>query len=139
MSNTKTLFGPVRCFICAFQKLRFSYFTAVAFDAHVLKWSLDDNPPDEYARHHIKEASIYGHNVWSADFTVKIPEGSDGKIKFNYAGINEKAMWPAKKASKEEGGRGMRLFEQIDNWLQNEKGGIYDATLVGCVGGVAWV
>ena len=79
---------------------------AVAFDAHVLKWSLDNNPPDEYARHHIKEASIYGHNVWTADFTVKIPEGSDGKIKFNYVGINEKAMWPAKKAQKEEGGRG---------------------------------
>ena len=112
---------------------------AVAFDAHVLKWSLDNNPPDEYARHHIKEASIYGHNVWTADFTVKIPEGSDGKIKFNYVGINEKAMWPAKKAQKEEGGRGMRLFEQIDNWLQNERGGVYDATLVGCVGGVAWV
>ena len=43
---------------------------AVAFDAHVLKWSLDNNPPDEYARHHIKEASIYGHNVWTADFAA---------------------------------------------------------------------
>ncbi|KAK7686297.1 hypothetical protein QCA50_010521 [Cerrena zonata] len=113
--------------------------TSVAFDAYVLKWSLDDNPPDEYARHHIKEASIYGHNVWTADFTVKIPEGSDGKIKFNFVGVHEKAMWPAKKAQKEEGGRAMRLFEEIDNWLLNERGGIYDATLVGCVGGVSWV
>ena len=86
---------------------------AVAFDAHVLKWSLDNNPPDEYARHHIKEASIYGHNVWTADFTVKIPEESDGKIKFNYVGINEKAMWPAKKAQKEEGGRGIDVFYTI--------------------------
>lgn len=48
-------------------------------------------------------------------------------------------MWPGKKDQKEQGGRGMRLFEEIDNWLQNERGGIFDATLVGCVGGVAWV
>ncbi|CAL1714519.1 unnamed protein product [Somion occarium] len=113
--------------------------TAVAFDAHVLEWSLDLNPPDEYARHHIKEGSFYGHDVWTADFKVKIPDGSDGKIKFNYAGINEKAMWPGKKVTKFEGGRAMRLFEEIDDWLETEKGGIYDATLMGCVGGVALV
>ena len=40
--------------------------TAVAFDAHVLKWDLDDNPPDEYARHHIKEGSFYGHDTWTS-------------------------------------------------------------------------
>jgi hypothetical protein len=34
--------------------------TVIAIDAHVLKWTLDDNPPNELAQHHINEASFYG-------------------------------------------------------------------------------
>ncbi|KAI0792197.1 hypothetical protein C8Q75DRAFT_754855 [Abortiporus biennis] len=122
--------------------------TAVAFDAHVLQWQLDNNPPDEYARHHIKEGSFYGHDTWSSTFTIKIPSPSssdvpqevlDGKVKINFMGIHEKAMWPGKIAEKLDGGRGMKLLEDVDGWLKSEKGGRFDATLLGCVGGVTWI
>ncbi|KAI0794351.1 hypothetical protein C8Q74DRAFT_1365816 [Fomes fomentarius] len=114
--------------------------TAVAFDAHVLKWTLDDNPPDEYARHHIKEASFYNHNTWSVDLVTKLQPGlEDGKVKVNFMGINEKAMWPGKKAEKALGGRSMQLFEEFDAWIEREKGGTVDALLLGCVGGVSVV
>ena len=37
--------------------------SVIAFKVHVLKWTLDDSPPDEYARCHIKEASFYGQDT----------------------------------------------------------------------------
>lgn len=115
--------------------------TAVAFDAHVLKWTLDDNPPAEYARHHIKEGSFYGHDTWTVDLLVKLApsEQDDGKIKVDFVGIHEKAMWPGKRAEKHLGGHAMKLFEELDDWLEVTTGGTVDATLLGCVGGVTWV
>ncbi|KAI0364703.1 hypothetical protein BV20DRAFT_1029237 [Pilatotrama ljubarskyi] len=115
--------------------------TAVAFDAHVVKWSLDNNPPDEYARHHVKESSFYGHDSWSIDLVVKLQPSSestanDGSVKVNFVGIHEKAMWPGKKAEKELGGRAMKLFEEFDGWLERETGGTIDGMFIGCVGGV---
>ena len=113
----------------------------MAFDAHVLQWTLDNNPPDEYARHHIKEGSFYGHNTWSIDLVTKLQpvNGSgpaDGSVKVNFVGIHEKAMWPGKRAEKELGGRAMKLFEEFDGWLERETGGTVDAMFLGCVGGV---
>lgn len=106
----------------------------------MLQWTLDDNPPDEYARHHIKEASFYNHNTWSVDLVTKLQPGlEDGKVKVNFMGINEKAMWPGKKAEKALGGRSMQLFEEFDAWIEREKGGTVDALLLGCVGGVSVV
>lgn len=64
---------------------------------------------------------------------------SDGHFRVDFVGIHEKAMWPGKKAEKAEGGQAMVLFERFDEWIQNEKGGKIDGTLLGCVGGVAWV
>ncbi|PCH44600.1 hypothetical protein WOLCODRAFT_26882 [Wolfiporia cocos MD-104 SS10] len=114
--------------------------TAITFNAHVLKWTLDNNPPDEYACHHIKEASFYGHDTWTVDLVVKIPEDDpDARIMVNFVGIHEKAMWPAKKAEKEQGGRAMKLFEEFDAWIQQEAGGNVDALLIGCVSGVTTV
>ncbi|KAI0332654.1 hypothetical protein GY45DRAFT_1344453 [Cubamyces sp. BRFM 1775] len=116
--------------------------TAVAFDAHVLQWTLDNNPPDEYARHHIKEGSFYGHDTWSIDLVTKLQPSNgsgaaDGSVKVNFVGIHEKAMWPGKRAEKELGGRAMKLFEEFDGWLERETGGTVDAMFLGCVGGVA--
>ncbi|KAI0718042.1 hypothetical protein C8T65DRAFT_706971 [Cerioporus squamosus] len=116
--------------------------TAIAFDAHVLKWTLDDNPPDEFARHHIKEGSFYGHDTWSVDMVIKLPSFADGApthpgVKVNFMGIHEKAMWPGKKAEKALGGRAMALFEEFDGWLEQHTGGTVDAMFLGCVGGVA--
>lgn len=113
----------------------------IAFDAHVLQWTLDDNPPDEFARHYIKEASFYGTDVWTVDLVVKLtaPEGGGERLRINYVGIQENAMWPGKKAEKKEGGRAMKLFEQLDEWLDVKTGGTVDAMLLGCVGGITLV
>lgn len=105
----------------------------IAFDAHVLKWTLDDSPPDEFARHHIKEASFYGQDTWTIDLTVKLP--SSGALKVDYIGIGEKRMWPAKKAEKADGGRAMILFEEFDRYVEESTGGTVDVLLLGCVGG----
>lgn len=104
----------------------------IAFDAHVLKWTLDDSPPDEFARHHIKEASFYGEDTWSLDVTIKLPSAP---LKVDYIGIGEKRMWPGKKAEKEEGGRAMVLFEQFDKFVEESTGGKVDVMLLGVVGG----
>ena len=124
--------------------------TTIALDAHVLKWSLDDNPPDEFARHRIKEASFYGHDTYSFDVVVKVPPPPPGTaeaaagagavarggILVNFVGLQEKGVWPAKKAVKAYGGAAMELFEELDGWLDEKTGGTVDALLMGCVGGV---
>jgi hypothetical protein len=108
----------------------------IAFDAHVLKWSLDDNPPAELARHRIREASFYGIDRWSVHMTIKLPSGNE-PLQVHYVGIQETGMWPGKKAEKELGGRAMELFEVFDEWLEKKSGGTVDATLISCAGGVA--
>ena len=114
----------------------------IAFDAHVLEWSLDDNPPDEYARHHIREGSFYGSDTYSFDMIVKIPPpsasapGGNQGIQVNYIGLQEKGIWPAKKSVKTEGAIAMKLFEELDTWLETKTGGTVDALLIGCVAGV---
>jgi hypothetical protein len=85
-----------------------------------LSWSIDDNPPDEYTRHHIKEASFYGTDTWELNMVVKLnPDQStlkdtttlnfdangnpvidadlNGGIEMSLSGMVEKGMWPAKK------------------------------------------
>lgn len=118
-----------------------SYFTVVAFDAHVLQWSLDDNPPDEYARHHIKEASFYGQDTYSFDMIIReqptpSTSGGEEKIHINFMGMQEKGIWPAKKALSANGGIAMELFEKLDIWLDHRTRGTVDALLMGCVIGV---
>ncbi|KAF7318377.1 Peptide hydrolase [Mycena chlorophos] len=127
--------------------------TVIAFDAHVLKWNLDDHPPDEYARHHVKEASFYGSERWSIDLVVRLPPNAtagDDRILVNFIGLQETAMWPAKKAafygtgphysgSAPVQGPAMRLFERLDGWLDEKMRGTVDATLLGCVAGVSAV
>ncbi|KAF4610913.1 hypothetical protein D9613_007233 [Agrocybe pediades] len=116
--------------------------TAIAFDAHVLEWSLDKNPPDQYDRHHIKEASFYGHDEYSFSMVIKVPDptanssGAEGRVRVNFMGLQEKGVWPAKKSVKAQGGAAMQLFEELDAWLDKKTGGKVDALLMGCVAGV---
>ena len=70
----------------------------IAFDAHVLQWTLDDAPPDGYARHHIKEASFFGVDRWSVDLVLQGPAATE-PLTVNFIGIDESGMWPAKKAA----------------------------------------
>jgi hypothetical protein len=110
----------------------------VAFAAHVLQWTLDSNPPDEHARHHVKEGSFYGSDTWSFSLVIRHDPSSPG-LQVNYIGIQERAMWPAKKGEKDAPGGhrlAMGLFERLDEWLDVKTGGSVDALLLGCVGGV---
>ena len=115
----------------------------IAFDAHVLEWTLDNNPPDEFARHHIKEASFYGTDTWTVSMTIKYPSvrdeesattGMDSALKIEFVGIQEKRMWPAKKAES-DGSQAMQLFQAFDAWIDEKTGGTVDALLLGCVRG----
>lgn len=109
----------------------------IAFDAHVLAWNLDDDPPNEFARHHVKEASFYGVDSWSVDLVIKVPpQTTSERLRVDIVGIQEKGMWPAKKAEKDEGGPAMVLFEKLDAWLEEKYEGTIDALLLGTVGGV---
>ncbi|KAJ7097218.1 hypothetical protein B0H15DRAFT_825213 [Mycena belliarum] len=113
--------------------------TVIAFDAHVLQWNLDKNPPAEFARHHVKEASFYKADAWTLELVVRLPASGERGIGFNFIGLQEKAMWPAKRAVKEQGGPAMVLFERLDAWLDEKTGGTVDALLMGCVAGTAVV
>jgi len=106
----------------------------IAFDAHVLKWSLDDYPPDEHTRHHIKEASFHGKDVWTVDLVIK--QTSPKPISVNFVGIQERAMWPGKARLSAEGDWSLRLFEKMDAWMDSFTGGTVDAMMLGCVGGI---
>ncbi|KAI6096899.1 hypothetical protein EDD16DRAFT_1670945 [Pisolithus croceorrhizus] len=117
--------------------------TVIAFDAYVLQWTLDNDPPDKFARHHIREASFYGTDTWHVSMLIKYPtlapsEGmtnaSTQGLKVNFIGIQENQMWPAKK-SEADGSPVMKLFQELDVWLDEMTGGSVDAALLGCVGG----
>jgi hypothetical protein len=112
----------------------------IAFDAHVLQWTLDDAPPNEYTRHLIKEASFFGVDRWSVDLVL---EGT-APLKINFIGIDEAGMWPGKKAAAEARGTHgdhemMVLFKRLDGWLTRETHGRVDVMLLATIGGVVTV
>lgn len=111
--------------------------TVIAFDAHVLQWTLDNTPPDEFVRHHIKEASFYGTDAWNLSVTIKHPPPAsqdETGLKVNFIGILERRMWPAKKDDS-DGSSAMKLFEEFDQWIEERTGGTVDSLLLGCVSG----
>jgi hypothetical protein len=116
-------------------------FSVIAFDAHVLQWTLDDPPPDGYARHHIKEASYFGVDRWSVDLVLQGPAAAE-PLTINFIGIDESAMWPAKKKKavadlgSGNGHEIMDLFEKLDGWLMRETHGKVDVMLLATVGGI---
>ncbi|KAG8221188.1 hypothetical protein J3R82DRAFT_2753 [Butyriboletus roseoflavus] len=117
--------------------------TVIAFDAHVFEWTLDNNPPNEFVRHHIKEASFYGTDTWTVSMTIKHPPVKDEggattdagtALKIDFIGIQEKRMWPGKK-TESDGSQAMKLFKAFDEWMEEKTGGTVDAMLLGCVRG----
>ena len=55
-------------------------------------------------------------------------------LKVNFIGIQEKRMWPGKKAES-DGSQAMKLFRAFDEWIEEKTGGTVDAMLLGCVRG----
>jgi hypothetical protein len=111
----------------------------IAFDAHVLSWNFDDNPPNEYTRHHVKEASYYGESAWRMNMVIKWPppvtarprlDLKNPKLKVDFSGVVEQGIWPAKKqeydAMNEEEKTtrlcAMGLFEKMDMRLRERSG-----------------
>lgn len=140
--------------------------TAIAFDAHVLSWSLDDNPPDEYARHHIKGTSFYGVDEYIVEMVIL---DSSPSMKIDFMAIQERGIYPAKKAllqptspralaqnfvpspglnggvdvkkerRKTKDGMALKFFEVFDDWVDERMEGKVDTLLLGCVAGVVVV
>jgi hypothetical protein len=111
----------------------------IAFDAHVLQWSLDDAPPPEHTRHYIKEASFHGKDVWSVDLVLKLPADPQ-PIPVNFVGALERGIWPAKARLPDvQRAHAMRLFETADAWINAHTGGTVDTLMMGCVGGIVSV
>lgn len=64
--------------------------------------------------------------------TIKIAS-LDEKLKVDLVGIREKVMWPGKKADDFAGGRAMRLFAEMDNFIDTMTGGNVDPMFIGSV------
>lgn len=122
-------------------KSQSEYWIVIAFDAHVLDWDLDDSPPEEYTRHHIKEASAYGTDSYTISMILKLDAAHNDQLSINFIGVQEKAMWPGKRAVSrpsinEEGGLALAFFEEIDAWLKKTTEDRVDATLLAASAGV---
>lgn len=110
---------------------------AIAFDAHILEWSLSGPPLEGYQRYHFKEASFYGTTQWKLDLVLSVsprhPERS--KLQIDFMGIIEKGTWPGKKLDKHPAGPGIQLLEKLDEHLFKSTDDSVDAMLLSCVGG----
>lgn len=108
----------------------------LAFDAHVLSWSLDTPPPDVHTRHHVKEASFHGEDLWTLELVVRIEEKSAkegsilGGIDISLSGMVESASWPAKKVEWTAARKAskhvpttdvaMQIFSSVSGWMDDE-------------------
>ena len=125
--------------------------TTIAFDAHVLSWSLDNDPPNHHTRHHVKEASFYGTDSWELPLVLNATTPSSTgegweipRITVSYQGIQERGMWPAKQKTYEQSlsagddvPLAMVLFEKLDKFLEDTYSGALDVMLLGTVSGTA--
>ncbi|TRM58647.1 hypothetical protein BD626DRAFT_559974 [Schizophyllum amplum] len=108
--------------------------SVIAFDANVLSWSLDNDPPKGRSRHHIKEASFHGLDRWEVELVVR----DEGALVIDYVGMQEGGIWPARKARYDaEGSAGaplaLRVFDALDAYIVQRTAGAVDAMFIGCV------
>ncbi|KAL1744532.1 hypothetical protein HDZ31DRAFT_82588 [Schizophyllum fasciatum] len=108
--------------------------SVIAFDADVLSWSLDNDPPKGRSRHHIKEASFHGVDRWEVELVIR----DEGDIVIDYVGMQEGGIWPARKARFEaKGGEdaplALRVFDALDTYIIQRTEGAVDAMFLGCV------
>jgi hypothetical protein len=108
--------------------------TAIAFDAHVLEWSLDDNPPAEYTRHHIKSAMFLGSDEWDIDLVLNLTTSRE--LAVSHVGVRRNAMWPARKDDVPRD-PATALLGRIDQFVEETTRGRVDPTLVSCLGGIS--
>lgn len=110
----------------------------IAFDAHILKWSINSPPEPYLTRHHIKEASFYGVNQWTLELLIQLPAETihpeQQKLKVNFMGLVEKRGWPGKKLDGDDS-PSLEMLSMIDAYVHETSGDSVDMMLVGCVGG----
>ncbi|EJU00467.1 hypothetical protein DACRYDRAFT_16916 [Dacryopinax primogenitus] len=108
--------------------------TVVSFQAEVLEWDLPDAPVEGHALHKIKEASFYMADQWSIRMTLN----GTAPVLVNFVGIEERSMWPGKKARQGENREekpSMRMFERLETWLEQKSDGGIDVNMFGCIAG----
>jgi hypothetical protein len=110
--------------------------TAIAFDAQVLSWTLDDSPPPEHARHHVKSALFLGSDTYSIGLVINATSSSS--LAVSHVGMRRRAMWPAQKNSASRD-PATNVLARVDAWMDQKYEGVIDATMIGAVGGVTVV
>lgn len=116
--------------------LTYEYISALAFDAHVLEWTLDDHPPEEHSRHHIKGATFLGSDTYRIGLVLNTT--STPSLPISHVAIRSRAMWPSRKNDVPRD-PATSLFERVDGWLEDQTRGQVDAMLMACVGGITVV
>ncbi|OBZ86311.1 putative endoplasmic reticulum metallopeptidase 1 [Choanephora cucurbitarum] len=74
--------------------------TVIAFDGHVVDWSIQDEAPlAEASRYVVRHVSGYGNDGWTLDVSLKVPEEDrdlaergDWKVRFEFTALEEEGF-----------------------------------------------
>ena len=74
--------------------------TVIAFDGHVVDWSIKDESPLDISSHYVvRHVSGYGNDGWTMDLSVKVPEqdrklaeAGNWKIRFEFTALEKEAF-----------------------------------------------
>ncbi|KAI8370366.1 uncharacterized protein BYT42DRAFT_582089 [Radiomyces spectabilis] len=74
--------------------------TVIAFDGHVLKWSIEDSEPLSHESHYVvRHVTGYGNDGWKLDLSVKVPEehraeaaAGQWKMRFEFTALDREVF-----------------------------------------------
>lgn len=74
--------------------------TVIAFDGHVIDWSIQDEQPLNHSSHYVvRHVSGYGNDGWTMNLSVKVPENErpqaeagEWKIPFEFTALEKEAF-----------------------------------------------
>jgi hypothetical protein len=74
--------------------------TVIAFDGHVVNWSIKDEEPLPTSSHYVvRHVSGYGNDGWTMDLSIKVPEqdrkkaeAGNYKIRFEFTALEKEAF-----------------------------------------------
>lgn len=74
--------------------------TVIAFDGHVVDWSIEDEEPLDVPSHYVvRHVSGYGNDGWTMDISVKVPESDheaalkgEYKIRFEFTALEKEGF-----------------------------------------------
>lgn len=93
--------------------------TVIAFDGHVVDWSIEDEQPLSTSSHYVvRHVSGYGNDGWKIDLSIKVPESErkqaelgQWKMKFEFTAL-EKEGFASRGEERKIGGVGVMAAVQ---------------------------